>query len=176
MIRGVVSKMNTLSGYVRRALRLAAGAGVVVATVAGAQSQRGQPTTPFQASDFAKLHWLEGTWRGTSPGQSTVFERYRFVNDSTIEITYFADSTLARETGTGRVYLTVGRIYHTFGPGRWGATRLDQSGVYFIPQVNARNTFAWAYGSPDTWTATLRSGASGRETVTVYEMKRVRAP
>jgi hypothetical protein len=74
------------------------------------------------------------------------------------------------------VYLTVGRIYHTTGPGRWGATRVDASGIYFIPQVNARNTFAWSYQSPDAWTATLRSGASGRETVTIFEMKRLRTP
>ena len=135
--------------------------------------QRGQPKTPFATADFAKLRWLEGTWRGTSPGQSTTYERYRFVNDSTIEITYFADSTLGREAGSGRVYLTVGRIYHTFGPGRWGATRVDESGVYFIPQTNARNTFAWTHTSHDAWTSTLRTGASGREIVTVYEMRRV---
>lgn len=161
---------------VKSALTRAALLAVAVAAPVLAQSQRGQPTTPFAATDFAKLKWLEGTWRGSAPGQEPFFERYRFINDSTIEISYFRDSTLARETGSGRVYLTVGRIYHTSGPGRWGATRVDASGIYFIPQVNARNTFAWAYQSPDAWTATLRSSASGRETVTVYDMKRLRTP
>jgi len=141
-----------------------------------AQSQRGQPKTPFGLSDFAKLHWIEGNWEGTSPGQPDVFEQYRFTNDSTVEITYFADSTFGRQTGSGRVYVTVGRIYHTFGPSRWGASNVDANGIYFIPQVNARNTFAWTMQSPDSWTATLRSGASGRERVTVYQMKRVRRP
>jgi hypothetical protein len=141
-----------------------------------AQSSRGQPKTAFAVDDLTKLRWLEGVWYGTSPGEPAHYERYRFLNDSTIEITYFADSTLTRESGTGRVYLSVGRIYHTFGPGRWGATHVDTAGVYFIPQVNARNTFAWSYQSPDTWTATLRSGASGRERVTIYQMKKIPRP
>jgi hypothetical protein len=51
---------------------------------------------------------------------------------------------------------------------------VDQSGVHFVPQVNARNTFSWSYQGPDTWTATRRSSASGREAVTVYQMERVR--
>lgn len=140
---------------------------------AGAQSsQRGQPTTPFGLSDFGKLRWLEGSWVGAAPGEPGFFERYRFVNDSTVEITYYGDSTFARETGTGRLYLTVGRIYHTFGPSRWGASNIDASGIYFIPQVNARNTFAWTVQSADAWTSTLRTGASGRERVTVYQMRR----
>jgi hypothetical protein len=165
-----------MKSLVNAALTRAALLVIVAAAPAIAQSQRGQPSTPFAVSDFAKLKWLEGTWRGSAPGQDPFYERYRFVNDSTMEISYYKDSTLTRETGTGRVYLTVGRIYHTAGPGRWGATRVDASGIYFIPQVNARNTFAWAYQTPDTWTATLRSGASGRETVTIFEMKRLRTP
>ena len=74
------------------------------------------------------------------------------------------------------MYLSVGRIYHTFGPGRWGATTVDSSGIYFIPQVNANNTFAWSLSSNDAWTATQRSGYSGRERVTVYQLQRVGAP
>lgn len=149
-------------------------AAVLPASTARAQSsQRGQPTTPFASSDLGKLRWLEGTWKATAPGEQTFYERYKFANDSTIEITYFNDSTLARETGSGRVYLSVGRIYHTFGPGRWGATTVDSGGVYFVPQTNAHNTFSWSHKSADAWTSTLRTGYSGRERVTVYEMQRV---
>lgn len=145
--------------------------------VAGAQSsQRGQPTTPFASADLGKLRWMEGTWKATAPGERTYYQRYRFANDSTIEITYFGDSTFNRETGSGRVYLSVGRVYHTFGPGRWGATTIDTSGVYFVPQVNAHNTFAWSYQSPSAWTATMRTGYSGHERVTIYQMERVKSP
>lgn len=137
-------------------------------------SQRGQPKTPFAVSDLAKLRWIDGTWEATAPGETTLFERYRFANDSTIEITYFGDSTLSRATGTGRVYLTMGRIYHTFGPGRWGATHVDSSGIYFIPQVSAHNSFAWSYQSPDAWTSTMRTGLSGHTDVIVYQMRRLK--
>ena len=161
---------------ITRALQYAAAAAALSAVfvrVARAQSVRGHPTTPYGVSDLSKLRWLEGTWRGASPGQSNVYERYRFVNDSTIEITYFNDESLARPTGSGRVYLTVGRIYHTFGPGRWNATRVNEGGVHFIPEVNARNTFSWSFQNQNTWTSTQRSSASGREQVTVYQMTRV---
>jgi hypothetical protein len=137
-------------------------------------SQRGQPKTPFAAADLAKLRWLEGSWAGTAADESPVHARYHFTNDSTLEITYYRDPAFTLESGTGRVYLTVGRIYHTLGSGRWGATNVDSSGVFFIPQVNAHNTFAWSYQSPDEWTLTQRAGLSGRERVTVYKMRRVR--
>ena len=154
---------------------LVAVVGLTLARPLAAQSsQRGQPKTPFGLSDLGKLRWIEGNWEATSPGEPSYYERYRFVNDSTIEITYFSDPTFSRETGNGRVYLSVGRIYHTFGSGRWGATHVDTSGVYFIPQANARNTFVWTVKSPDVWTATLRTGVSGREKVTVYELRRIK--
>ncbi len=147
---------------------------VPAASAVAQASQRGQPTTPFALADFGKLRWLEGTWEGTSPGEPNIYERVQTVNDSTMQITYFGDANLSREAGTGRVYLSVGRVYHTFGAGRWGATHVGADGVYFVPQVNAHNTFAWTPQSVDTWTSTMRTGASGHERVTVYQMRRIK--
>lgn len=155
------------------AVIIAVAATALVAPSASAQSFRGQPKGAFGTADLARLKWLEGTWEGTSPTERSFFERYEFANDSTIEITYYADSTMTRATGNGRVYLSVGRIFHTFGPGRWAASRVDESGAYFVPQTNAHNTFAWAFRSPDAWTATVRTGVSGHDRVTVYEMRRI---
>ena len=136
-------------------------------------SERGQPKTAFSAADFGRLHWLEGAWVGTANGEPTIYERYRISSDSTIDVTYYRDSAFTQQAGTGRVYLAAGRVYHSFGPGRWGATQIDSAGVYFVPQVNAHNTFAWSVVSPDEWTATMRTGLSGRERITVYRMRRV---
>jgi hypothetical protein len=137
------------------------------------RSERGQPTTPISVTDFSKLRWLSGDWLGSAPGERPLYARYRFSDDSTIAITYFRDSTFSTASADARVYLTVGRVYHTFGPSRWGATRVDTSGVFFIPQVMAHNTFAWRHESPNEWTSTRRSSYSGHEEVTVYHMRRV---
>ena len=145
----------------------------VAAAQAASSSQRGQPKTPFGAADFDKLRWLEGSWAGTATDESPMYARYHIVNDSTMEISYFRDSTFTQPSSTGRVYLTVGRIYHTLGSGRWGATNVDSAGIYVIPQVNAHNTFAWTYDSANAWTLTQRSGVSGHERVTVYHMRRI---
>jgi hypothetical protein len=155
---------------------MVAAATVVLASEANAQqsrSQRGQPKTPISLQDFSKLKWLSGDWAGTALGERELYARYRFADDSTIDITYFRDSAFSQPSADARVYLTVGRVYHTFGPSRWGATRVDTSGVFFIPQVMAHNTFAWQYESPNEWTSTRRSAYSGHEEVTVYHMRRV---
>jgi hypothetical protein len=144
---------------------------------AGAQaeriSHRAEPKTAFAVSDFGKLRWLEGSWAGTSAGERPIYTRYHFANDSTIDITYYGDSTFTRESGTGRVYLSVGRVYYTYGPGRWGASHVAEDGIFLVPQVNARNSFGWKRLSPDNWTSTMRSGVSGHDRVIVYQMHRV---
>ncbi len=156
-----------------RTFALAASCVAIAASVADAQlARRDQPRTPFATADFAHLRWLEGSWIGTAPGETPLYERFHFTTDSTADITFFRDSAFSQPTGTGRVYLTVGRVYHTYGSGRWGATHLDSASVFFIPQLNAHNTFEWAYQSADEWTSTLRSGVAGHEHVTVYHMRR----
>ena len=147
---------------------------LLLGTPAMARAQRGIPHTAFTRSDFSKLTWLEGSWQGSAPGERTYYERYHVVNDSTIEISYFSDSTMSRVVGHGRIYLSAGGIYHTFGSGTWAATRADETGVYFIPRLNAHNTFAWSVESPDSWTATLRSGVGGHDRVTVFQVRRAR--
>jgi hypothetical protein len=147
-------------------------AGLIFAAPVAAQ--QGQTATAFAVSDFSKLRWLAGSWEGSAPGESSIFERYRFVDDSTAEITYYRDASFAEQTSTGRLYLSVGRVYHTYGPSRWVATHVGGDGVFFTPQTNTRNSFSWTYDGPDMWTATMRTGVSGRERVTVYHMKRVK--
>ena len=169
MIRRVLPRMTRLI----RIFVLAASCVLAISTTGQTQiSRRAQPRTPFATSDFAHLRWLEGSWIGTAAGQTTLYERFHFTTDSTAEITFYRDPGFSQVSGTGRVYLTVGRVYHTYGSGQWGAARLDSASVYFIPQVNAHNTFEWTYQSPDAWTAVQRSGMAGREHVVTYQMRR----
>jgi hypothetical protein len=160
-----------MTRFIRTAL--AASCIVAAASTAGAQSSmRGQPRTPFAASDFAHLRWLEGSWIGTAAGQSPLYERFHFTSDSTADITFYRDSAFTQPSGSGRVYLTIGRVYHTYGSGRWGAAHLDSASVFFVPQSNAHNTFEWTYQSPDAWTVVQRSGMAGLEHVVTYHMRR----
>jgi hypothetical protein len=137
-------------------------------------SQRGQPRTPFGTADFAKLHWLQGDWAGTAPDESPLYVRCKFTSDSTADITYYRDPSFAQPSGASRLYLSVGRVYHAYGPNRWGAAHVGTDGVVFVPQVSTRSNLQWDYVSPDEWKATQRSGVGGHEHVTVYDMKRVR--
>ncbi len=152
----------------------------VVVALAGAgrcafaQQQRGLPATRFGSADLKKLQWLEGRWHGTATGQQPYYEAYHFVNDSTLEVTYYADSAFSRTSGGARVYVSVGRIYHRSGPATWGASHVDEHGAYFVPEGNASGSLSWAFQSPDSWTETVRTSATGQEKVTVYQMQRVK--
>jgi hypothetical protein len=150
------------------------GASLSVSTVATAQSQRILPKARFSLADLKKLRWIEGRWSGAAQGQKPFYEQYRFVNDSTLEISYFADSTFGQASGRGRVYLSVGRVFHVSGPSLWGASHIDESGAFFVPERNATNSVSWTFQSPDIWIATLRSSATGQEQVTVYQMHRIK--
>lgn len=146
---------------------------VVPAGTAGAQGARAIPRTAYGTSDLAKVKWLQGSWVGTAQGETSLYQRFNFVNDSTVEITYFRDPAFGEPNGSGRLYLSVGRIYHAFGSNRWVATRISDDGLYLVPQSTARARYAWTFVSPDAWTFTMRTGVGGREHVTVYNMKRV---
>lgn len=154
-------------------MAVAALAASALPSAARAQGSRAQPRTPYGAPDLAKVKWLQGSWVGTAEGESTIYQRFKFVDDSTVSIDYYRDSAFGQPNGNGRLYLSVGRIYHSFGSNRWVATRVGDEGLYLVPQSTARASFVWTYVSPDAWTFTMRTGVGGREHVTVYNMKRV---
>jgi hypothetical protein len=160
--------------YMRRGTRILIAVILTGSAVAPrvASAQRGQPRTAFAVADFAKLRWLEGSWAGTAPGERNYYQRCHAVDDTTIDMSFYADSAFTHQTVSGRLYLSVGRIFHSMGPELWGATHVDANSVYFVPQANAQNTYVWTRKSKDEWTATLRSGFAGQDRVTVYTMRR----
>ena len=128
----------------------------------------------FTVQQFSTLRWVEGTWRGRLPDGGAFYERYRVVDDSTIAMQSFADSTLTVTSDSGRIALRDGTIADEGGAARWGATRVDSTGVEFAPMTGATNGFTWTKDRGDRWTATLIwTDKDGRLRTVVYPMERI---
>jgi hypothetical protein len=145
------------------------------ASVAGAQPARAQPAQ-VTARQFAGLRWLVGTWRGRMPDGKHFYERYAFANDSTIAVSYFADSTLASQRGADSVVLRGGRLRFD----RATAVRVDSTGVDFAMGAGGASGFVWSprgtagqgWRGGRGWVATLRgTKGDGSPYTVVYEME-----
>lgn len=127
----------------------------------------------FALQDFRRLRWLAGRWRGFQPDGNTFYEEYRIVDDSTMAMYSFPDSTFVRPSDSSRVQLRGTTVSNESVAARWVATRLDSTGVDFAPQRGARNHFTWARESPTAWNATLRwTDAHGQAQRVVYALHR----
>lgn len=155
------------------ALRIAA-VGLVVLTPSLLQAQyAGMPAAArVTTSDVAGLRWIAGDWIGAGTEgtvQAPFFERYRFVNDSTLLVETFADSTFAAVKETSRFELRFGRFGNSGRGNRWAAIRIDSLSVDFGPVARTRSTFNWSRPmnsgpTPEQWEASIRyPGAKGQQ-------------
>jgi hypothetical protein len=117
-------------------------------------------SSPRTLADFQALRYLEGDWRGSGYAGGPFYESYRFVDDSTITMTAWSDSTLAAAREQSRYLLRDGIIRTDDGA---RLVRIDAEGHHF-----QRGSSNWAFRqvSPDRWTA--RVGPS-----TTYTMDRI---
>lgn len=134
----------------------------------------GEPPAPRGAEvapqTFRTLRWIEGRWRGTDSTQLVFYEEYRFVDDSTIAMRSFADSTFAAATDSSVVTLRGGRVENVSANATWVATTFFGNSVHFAPVKGARNRFLWERAATG-WTARLfppdgSAGPNGR----IYHM------
>ena len=162
---------------------------VLLAPLAGAPFAAGaQPAAAPPAAarvtvrQLAQLRWLAGDWRGAGTAgttQAPFYERYRFVDDSTLTVETFADSTWRTVSETSRWELRGGRLGNVGDGARWVATRVDSLGAEFAPTARARNTFRWARAPrsgrrPATWQATITPLGQPAPRSSQYLMTRVR--
>jgi hypothetical protein len=122
-------------------------------------------------NDFAHLRWIQGDWRGELPNGGAFYERYRFLDDSTIAMRGFEDSTFTQPNDSATVAFRGGTVTDRSTAAQWSATRLDANEIDFAPGQGATNHFSWKRESADKWTATLRSANGNTNT---YRMERVR--
>lgn len=111
-------------------------------------------------ADLQALRYLEGDWRGSGYEGGPFYESYRFVNDSTIEMTAWTDSTMSTARERSEYALRDGVIRSGSG-GR--LVSVDENGHHF-----RSGSSAWTFRqiSPDRWTAQV--GPS-----TTYTMDRI---
>lgn len=132
------------------------------------------PAGTYTLDDFRRLHWLDGRWRGFLPDGERFYEQYRVMNDSTIVMTGFKDSTFAAVNDSARITLRGGTVSSESAASRYVSSRLDSTGADFSPERGAKNAFTWARESADRWTATLRwTDGEGRPQTVVYALHRL---
>ena len=143
---------------------------LVLACTASPGEGQGRQTT---LAEFKQLQWIAGTWRGSGGNYPSFFEEYRVVDDSTIAMRSFKDSTLSAVGDSSRIELRGGLVYNRGeGPGSV-ATELTSTRVRFVPQGRAGGGFSFERLSPDEWKATLHPAAAGGKE-TIYQMRRIR--
>ena len=120
------------------------------------------------AAQFRGLNWLEGTWRGRMSNGKYFYERYERVNDSTMRIIHFPDSTLKTRGETETIALRGGTIRH----GQANAIRFAAHEIAFARPTQATPDFTFTRTGTG-WTATIHR-ADGP--ATVYQMQRWAAP
>jgi hypothetical protein len=120
-------------------------------------------TADHTTADLQALRYLEGDWRGSGYEGGPFYESYRFVNDSTIEMTAWTDSTMTAPRERSEYALRDGVIRTDDGA---RLVRVDEDGHHFQGA-----SYGWTFRqvSSDRWTA--RVGPS-----TVYTMDRIRKP
>ena len=127
--------------------------------------------TRYSREQFAILRWIEGDWRGELPKGGYFYERYRFVDDSTIAMRGFEDSTFTTPNDSATIVFRDSVVTDRGPKAEWAATRLDAKGIDFAPTKGATNRFSWNRESADKWTAGI---LPARGNPTVYRMERLR--
>jgi hypothetical protein len=121
-----------------------------------------------------QLPWLLGTFRGTGAGstpQEAFFERNSLLDDSTLIVLSFHDSTLT-EADTTRYELRRDSLTNT-GDGRYIATAFSADSVTFGPLADVRNFFTWRRGDDSSWFAFIFPFGNSRD-VRAFRMTRIK--
>ena len=124
------------------------------------------------AADLAKLHWIEGAWRGTGGGVPPFFERYKFEGDSTLLVESFDDEALSKVSDTSRFELKDGQFGGSDGESGSVATALDDNSMTFAPTGKATNSFRFQRESDNSWKAILNWTEKGVARERIYQMER----
>lgn len=131
------------------------------------------PAVAVSPSQFSQLKWVEGSWRGTLPNGAPFFERYMPIDDSTLAMHSFPDSTFATATDSARVQLRADTVRNQGRNASWVVTKWDSTRVDFAPEWGATNTIVWQRDR-NAWNATIETVVDGKPSIVTYRMERIR--
>ena len=138
-----------------------------------AESGSVQPAA-VTAEQFASLSWLIGEWRGSGGQYPAFYESYRRVNDSTIQMKAWADSTFVVATDSSEIAWRAGAVRSSSdGIVKNVLVRISGDSLYFANAAGQGGEFVWARETPDRWTAILGPARAGGEP-TIYRLERAR--
>lgn len=139
-----------------------------------ATTARVAPPVNVTLDEFASLRWLEGSWRGTDDGGQAFYERYAFVDDSTIRAESSPDSTFPSVDGASQIRLRAGRVTTGEETMEWTVSAIEEGAVRFDPTRGARNAFEWRRLSDSVWVARLSwTDSEGDSHERQYTMRRM---
>lgn len=122
---------------------------------------------------FQELRWLSGAWRGSGGAYPAFFEEYRVLDDSTIVMRSFPDSTFTRASDSSNIEWRSGVVVNRSANSASIAIELSGTSVHFAREGATRGGFTFSRQSADQWTATLHASTPGGSE-TVYVMRRMR--
>ena len=149
---------------------------LIVIAAACASNERGEEAAPAQASvsleEFRQLQWIAGTWRGSGGAYPSFYEEYRVIDDSTIQMRAFSDSTFNVATDSSLIEFRSGAVQSRGAERTYIALAVTSDSVRFARAGVPLGGHTFTRTSADEWTATLHpSRADGQPTV--YIMRRV---
>jgi hypothetical protein len=121
---------------------------------------------------FRQLQWIAGTWRGSGGAYPAFFEEYRIVDDSTIQMRAFSDSTLQVTTDSSWIELRNGIVRKRGADRSYVAVALAADSVRFAQPGAPLGGHTFTRTSSDEWIATLHPSQPGGQ-ATVYIMRRL---
>jgi len=142
---------------------------MLLAVTACESQQRASVTRP----QFQQLRWLVGVWRGSGGAYPAFFEEYRLINDSTIRMRAFADSTLSVVSDSSTIAWREGAVESRSARSVYDAIEVTPTSIRFARQGAERGGHTFTRVSTDEWTATLDPATPDGQP-TVYVMRRLR--
>ena len=137
----------------------------------GTMSAQAQPANVTR-EQFRQLRWIDGQWRGSGGAYPSFFEEYRFVNDSTIRMRAFSDSTLRVVRDSSTIEFRNGTVQSRSARSLYDVIELAPTTIRFARRGATTGGHTFARVSADEWTATLHPATPGGQ-ATVYTMRRL---